>query len=350
MMEESRRIGESVHKILELDGVVSGGLVLKLYEDLFDPNTSNSNFLQGLYYFLGRGKRIGYLTEDYDLYIDGDMVYNYYTPQQAELFNSVKVDILARYQTAKIKTEKEETVPLKDYHKLEKEVSYLMRAKKLLERRNKGIQRKNFALVIALLSLTIVVFFSTLYFNNKINTLSKDKEQVTLVNSQSSKVDDLFTDKSRNSVKEGITKEDVLALKDTISKSDYSEEVKSKDLVTLDSLVSYFDIRDKIIKLSENSSPLADYLGVREDILSFTDSSVRSILYNSLIDLLKDKIIYDSIIAKLNEYPSEDEAYQRIESQINSMSPLSSKLKESALDYLKEVRESVIPQSVPEEE
>ena len=194
------------------------------------------------------------------------------------------------------------------------------------------------------------MFFSTLYFNNKINTLSKDKEQVTLVNSQSSKVDDLFTDKSRNSVKEGITKEDVLALKDTISKSDYSEEVKSKDLVTLDSLVSYFDIRDKIIKLSENSSPLADYLGVREDILSVKDSSVRSILYNSLIDLLKDKIIYDSVIAKLNEYPSEDEAYQRIESQINSMSPLSSKLKESALDYLKEVRESVIPQSVPEEE
>lgn len=112
-MDESRKIGDSIHKILELDGVVTGGLVLKLYEDLFNESTSYSNFLQALYYFLGRGKSVGYLSDDYDLYIDGDMVYNYYTPQQAQLFNSVKVDILDGYQKANIKTKEDDTVPLK---------------------------------------------------------------------------------------------------------------------------------------------------------------------------------------------------------------------------------------------
>ena len=119
-MDESRKIGDSIHKILDLDGVVTGGLVLKLYEDLFDEHTSYSNFLQSLYYFLGRGKSVGHLSNDYDLYIDGDMVYNYYTPQQAQLFNSVKVDILDGYRKASIKTKDDDTIPLKDYHELER--------------------------------------------------------------------------------------------------------------------------------------------------------------------------------------------------------------------------------------
>ena len=81
MTAEFRKIGDSIHKILDLEGVVSGGLVLKLYEDLFNENTSDSNFLQALYFFLGRGKTVGYLGEDYDLYIDGDIIYQYYTPE-----------------------------------------------------------------------------------------------------------------------------------------------------------------------------------------------------------------------------------------------------------------------------
>ena len=39
MTAEFRKIGDSIHKILDLEGVVSGGLVLKLYEDLFNENT-----------------------------------------------------------------------------------------------------------------------------------------------------------------------------------------------------------------------------------------------------------------------------------------------------------------------
>lgn len=349
-MEESRKIGESIHKILELDDVVSGGLVLKLYEDLFNPNTSNSNFLQALYYFLGRGKRLGYLTEEYDLYIDGDMVYNYYTPQQAELFNSVKVDILNRYQTAKIKTEKEDTVPLKDYHKLEKDVSDLVRVKKALVRKNKRIQRKNLGLLTALVSLLLVTFFGSVYFYNKLITLSKANTEVQVLEPQTSKLDDLFTSKSRESLKDSITKEYILDLKETLTNAKYPEEDKSKDLGTLDSLLTYFDVKDKLVNLAENSSPISEYLKLKDTINSVKDSNVRSILYSYLVDSIKDKSTYDSVIAELNEYPTDDEVYQRLESQINGISSASPKLKESALEYFKEVKEVISPQNAPLEE
>lgn len=159
-MDESRKIGDSIHKILELEGVVTGGLVLKLYEDLFDESTLYSNFLQALYYFLGRGKSVGYLSDDYDLYIDGDMVYNYYTPQQAQLFNSVKVDILDGYQKANIKTKEDDTVPLKDYHDLERRVSTLERSNKKLSKSNARYKKSNTGLYLV---VSLLVVFRGIY-------------------------------------------------------------------------------------------------------------------------------------------------------------------------------------------
>lgn len=348
-MDESRKIGDSIHKILELDGVVTGGLVLKLYEGLFDESTSYSNFLQALYYFLGRGKSVGYLSDDYDLYIDGDMVYNYYTPQQAQLFNSVKVDILDGYQKANIKTKEDDTVPLKDYHDLERRVSTLERSNKKLSKSNARYRKSNTGLYLVVSLLVVGLGVSTYYAITKQPTpRAVVTEEVKSYKSDS--VSSLFSDSTRNYLKSDLTKEEVNSVKDSLPNEHLPEDVKFNELSLVNELLSYFDLYSKIVQIGDDAYQPVDYLALSKEIESINNSTIRATLLNTLVTLLSDRNTFLSIETSLANYPTTVEEYKTLETSINSISSLSPKLKGTALEDLNSVKAYMIEQGYELEE
>ena len=337
-MAEFRKIGDSIHKILDLEGVVSGGLVLRLYDDLFDGNTSDSNFLQALYFFLGRGKSVGYLGEDYDLYIDGDMIYQYYTPEQANLFNAVKVNILEGYNKATIKTEQEEQVPLKDYHELERRVENLKRKNYKLSREASKYSKYSgfFA------TLTGVFLFSTI-LSLYMTTLVSDpkKDTVTQQPSQSGIVTSFYSDESRSDLKSTLTEDYVKSAKSTINNENLPGDVKAKELQEIDNFLSYFSISKEISKEGDKPFTHAEYVSLKDSIDRQPNAVLRSRLLAQLTSVALDRDIYSEVVAKLEIYPIEPSEYTSLESDINLISSYSESLKNKAKEKLKETKEYV---------
>ena len=337
-MAEFRKIGDSIHKILDLEGVVSGGLVLRLYEDLFNENTSDSNFLQALYYFLGRGKSVGYLGEDYDLYIDGNMVYQYYTPEQANLFNAVKVNILDGYNKSTVKTEQEEQVPLKDYHDLERRVENLKRKNYKLSRETSKYSKYSgfFA------TLTGVFFFTTV-LSLYMPTLMVDskKDTVTQQPTSSGIVTSFYSDESRSDLKSNLTEDYVKSAKSTINNENLPDDVKAKELQEIDNFLSYFSISDEISKDSDKPFTHAEYTSIKNSIDKIPNAVLRSRLLTQFTSVALDRDIYSEVVAKLENYPIEPSIYTELESNINLISSYSEKLKTSAKEKLKETKEYV---------
>ena len=348
-MDESRKIGDSIHKILDLDGVVTGGLVLKLYEDLFDEHTSYSNFLQALYYFLGRGKSVGHLSNDYDLYIDGDMVYNYYTPQQAQLFNSVKVDILDGYRKASIKTKDDDTIPLKDYHELECRVSSLERSNRKLSKSNAWYKRSNSGLYLVVALLVLGLGVSTYYaLNKQLPTSPVVKTEAKAYTSES--VSSLFSDSTRNYLKSNLTKEEVNAVKESLTNEHLPEDVKASELSLVNELLSYFDIYSKVIQIGDDAYQPVDYQSLSKEINYISNSTIRATLLNTLVTLLSDRSTFLSIETSLANYPITSEEYKNLESSIESISSLSPKLKGTALEDLNSMKAYITEQGYELEE
>lgn len=337
-MAEFRKIGDSIHKILDLEGVVSDGLVLRLYDDLFDENTSDSNFLQALYFFLGRGKSVGYLGDDYDLYIDGDMYYQYYTPEQANLFNAVKVNILEGYNKATIQTEQEEQVPLKDYHDLERRVENLKRKNYKLSREASKYSKYSgfFA------TLTGVFLFSTI-LSLYMPTLVSDpkKDTVTQQPTSSGIVTSFYSDESRSDLKSNLTEDYVKSAKSTINNENLPEDVKAKELQEIDNFLSYFTVSKEISKESDKPFTHTEYVSLKDSIDKIPNAVLRSRLLTQLTSVALDRDIYYEVVAKLENYPIEPSIYTELESNINLISPYSEKLKTSAKDKLKETKEYV---------
>lgn len=338
MTAEFRKIGDSIHKILDLEGVVSGGLVLKLYEDLFNENTSDSNFLQALYFFLGRGKTVGYLGEDYDLYIDGDMYYQYYTPEQANLFNAVKVNILEGYNKATIQTEQEEQVPLKDYHDLERRVENLKRKNYKLSREASKYSKYSgfFA------TLTGVFLFSTI-LSLYMPTLVSDpkKDTVTQQPKQSGIVTSFYSDESRSDLKSTLTEDYVKSAKSTINNENLPEDVKAKELQEIDNFLSYFSISDKITQDSDKPFTHAEYISLKDSINKIPNAIIRSRLLTQLTSVALDRDIYSEVVSKLEVYPIEPSVYTDLSNNINLISSYSENLKTNAREKLKETKEYV---------
>lgn len=337
-MDESRKIGESIHKILELDGVVTGGLVLKLYEDLFNESTSYSNFLQALYYFLGRGKSVGYLSDDYDLYIDGDMVYNYYTPQQAQLFNSVKVDILDGYQRASIKTKDDDTVPLKDYHDLERKLSTLERQNRKLSKSNTWYKKRNTGLYLVTGLLILGLGVSSYYALSK----QQDSPNTVLTDikiTKSDSVSSLFSDSSRNYLKSGLTKEEVNSVKENLQNEHLPDDIKTSELSLVNELLSYFDLYSKIVQMGDDASLPIQYLSLLEEVGTIKNSTIRDSLLNALVVITYDRETYLSVEDSLSKYPETEEEFKSMSDKIDTISSLSPKLKGLALEKLNLVKE-----------
>lgn len=337
-MAEFRKIGDSIHKILDLEGVVSGGLVLRLYEDLFNENTSDSNFLQALYYFLGRGKSVGYLGEDYDLYIDGDMVYQYYTPEQANLFNAVKVNILDGYNKATVKTEQEEQVPLKDYHELERRVENLKRKNyKLSREASKYSKYSGF-----FTTLTGVFLFSTI-LSLYMPTLVSDpkKDTVTQQPNKSGTVTSFYSDESRSDLKSTLTEDYVKSAKSTINNENLPDDVRAKELQEIDNFLSYFSISGKISQDSDKPFTHAEYVSLKDSIDKIPNAVLRSRLLTQLTSVALDRDIYSEVISKLEVYPIEPSVYTDLSSDINLISSYSENLKTKAREKLKETKEYV---------
>lgn len=337
-MAEFRKIGDSIHKILDLEGVVSGGLVLRLYDDLFDENTSDSNFLQALYFFLGRGKSVGYLGEDYDLYIDGDMIYQYYTPEQAHLFNAVKVNILKGYNKATIKTEQEEQVPLKDYHELERRVENLKRKNYKLSREASKYSKYSgfFA------TLTGVFLFSTI-LSLYMPTLVSDPKRETVVQqpSQSGIVTSFYSDESRSDLKTSLTEDYVKSAKSTINNENLPEDVKAKELQEIDNFLSYFSISKEISKESDKPFTHDEYVSLKDSINKQPNAVLRSRLLTQLTSVALDRDIYSEVVSKLESYPIEPSVYADLSNDINLISSYSENLKTKAREKLKETKEYV---------
>lgn len=338
MTAEFRKIGDSIHKILDLEGVVSGGLVLKLYEDLFNENTSDSNFLQALYFFLGRGKTVGYLGEDYDLYIDGDMIYQYYTPEQANLFNAVKVNILEGYNKATIKTEQEEQVPLKDYHELERRVENLKRKNSTLSKELSRYSKYSgfFAILTGLLlfSTILALYMTTLVSDPK-------KDTVTQQPSKSGIVTSFYSDESRSDLKSTLTEADVKSAKSTINNENLPDDVKAKELQEIDNFLSYFSTGKEITEESEKPFTHAEYISLKDSIDKQPNAFLRSRLLSQLTSVALDKDIYSEVVSKLENYPIEPSEYTSLESDINLISSYSENLKTKAKEKLKDTKEYV---------
>lgn len=337
-MAEFRKIGDSIHKILDLEGVVSGGLVLRLYDDLFDENTSDSNFLQALYFFLGRGKSVGYLGDDYDLYIDGDMYYQYYTPEQANLFNAVKVNILEGYNKATIQTEQEEQVPLKDYHDLERRVENLKRKNYKLSREASKYSKYSgfFA------TLTGVFLFSTI-LSLYMPTLVSDpkKDTVTQQPTLSGIVTSFYSDESRSDLKSNLTEDYVKSAKSTINNENLPEDVKAKELQEIDNFLSYFTVSKEISKESDKPFTHTEYVSLKDSIDKIPNAVLRSRLLTQLTSVALDRDIYSEVVAKLEVYPIEHSVYTDLSSDINLISSYSENLKTKAREKLKETKEYV---------
>ena len=336
-MAEFRKIGDSIHKILDLEGVVSGGLVLRLYDDLFDENTSDSNFLQALYFFLGRGKSVGYLGEDYDLYIDGDMIYQYYTPEQANLFNAVKVNILEGYNKATIKTEQEEQVHLKDYHELERRVENLKHKNYKLSREASKYSKYSgfFA------TLTGVFLFSTI-LSLYMPTLVSDPKKETLTQpTQSGIVTSFYSDESRSDLKQTLTEAYVKSAKSTINNENLPEDVKAKELQEIDNFLSYFTVSKEISKESDKPFTHTEYVSLKDSIDKIPNAVLRYRLLTQLTSVALDRDIYSEVVAKLEVYPIEPSVYTDLSSDINLISSYSENLKTKAREKLKETKEYV---------
>ena len=338
MTAEFRKIGDSIHKILDLEGVVSGGLVLKLYEDLFNENTSDSNFLQALYFFLGRGKTVGYLGEDYDLYIDGDMYYQYYTPEQADLFNAVKVNILEGYNKATIKTEQEEQVPLKDYHELERRVENLKRKNSTLSKEVSRYSKYSgfFAILtgVFLFSTILSLYMPTLTVDSKKDTVTQQPNSLGIVTS-------FYSDESRSDLKSNLTEDYVKSAKSTIDNENLPDDVKAKELKEIDNFLSYFSISDEISKDSDKPFTHAEYTSIKDSIDKIPNAVLRSRLLTQFTSVALDRDIYSELVAKLDVYPIEPSIYTEIESNINLISSYSENLKTKAKEKLKETKEYV---------
>lgn len=338
MTAEFRKIGDSIHKILDLEGVVSGGLVLKLYEDLFNENTPNSNFLQALYFFLGRGKAVGYLGEDYDLYIDGDMYYHYYTPEQANLFNAVKVNILEGYNKATIKTEQEEQVPLKDYHELERRVEHLKRKNSTLSKEVSRYSKYSgfFAILtgLFLFSTILALYIPTL-------TVDSKKDTVTQQPSTSGIVTSFYSDESRSDLKSSLTEDDVISAKSAIDNENLPEDVKAKELKEIDNFLSYFSVSKEISKEYDKPFTHAEYISLKDSVNQQPNAVLRSRLLTQLTSVALDRDIYSEVVSKLDIYPIEPSEYTSLESDINLISSYSENLKNKAKEKLKETKEYV---------
>lgn len=338
MTAEFRKIGDSIHKILDLEGVVSGGLVLKLYEDLFNENTSDSNFLQALYFFLGRGKSLGYLGEDYDLYIDGDMVYHYYTPEQADLFNAVKVNILEGYNRATIKNEQEEQVPLKDYHELERRVENLKRKNSTLSKEVARYSKYSgfFATLtgVFLLSTILSLYMPTLTVDSKKDTVAQQPSELGIVTS-------FYSDESRSDLKSTLTEDYVKSAKSTIDNENLPEDIKSKELKEVDNFLSYFSISKEISKESDKPFTHSEYISLKDSINQQPNAVLRSRLLTQLTSVALDRDIYSEVVSKLENYPIEPSEYTSLESDINLISSYSENLKTKAKEKLKDTKEYV---------
>lgn len=338
MTAEFRKIGDSIHKILDLEGVVSGGLVLKLYEDLFNENTSDSNFLQALYFFLGRGKTVGYLGEDYDLYIDGNMIYQYYTPEQANLFNSVKVNILEGYNKATIKTEQEEQVPLKDYHELERRVENLKRKNSTLSKEVSRYSKYSgfFAILtgLFLFSTILALYMPTL-------TVDSKKDKVTQQPSSSGIVTSFYSDESRSDLKPSLTEADVISAKSAIDNENLPEDVKAKEIQEIDNFLSYFSVSKEITEESEKPFTHAEYVSLKVSINQQPNAVLRSRLLTQLTSVALDRDIYSEVVSKLENYSIKLSEYTSLESDINLISSYSENLKNKAKEKLKETKEYV---------
>jgi hypothetical protein len=338
MTAEFRKIGDSIHKILDLEGVVSGGLVLKLYEDLFNENISDSNFLQALYFFLGRGKTVGYLGEDYDLYIDGDMYYQYYTPEQADLFNAVKVNILEGYNKATIKTEQEEQVPLKDYHELERRVENLKRKNyKLSREASKYSKYSGFFATLAgvfLLSTILALYMPTLTVDSKKDTVAQQPSELGIVTS-------FYSDESRSDLKSTLTEADVVSAKSAIDNENLPDDVKAKELQEIDNFLSYFSVSKEISKESDKPFSHAEYISLKDSTSQQPNAVLRSKLLSQLISVALDRNIYSEVVSKLENYPIEPSEYTSLESDINLISSYSENLKTKAKEKLKDTKEYV---------
>ena len=338
MTAEFRKIGDSIHKILDLEGVVSGGLVLKLYEDLFNESTSDSNFLQALYFFLGRGKSVGYLGEDYDLYIDGDMVYHYYTPEQANLFNAVKVNILEGYNKATIQTEQEEQVPLKDYHELERRVENLKRKNSTLSKEVSRYSKYSgfFAILtgVFLFSTILSLYMPTLTVDSKKDTVAQQPSELGIVTS-------FYSDESRSDLKSTLTEADVKSSKSKIDNENLPEDIKAKELQEIDNFLSYFSTSKEITEESEKPFTHAEYVSLKNSINQQPNAVLRSRLLTQLTSVALDRGIYSEVVSKLESYPIEPREYTSLESDINLISSYSENLKNKAKEKLKETKEYV---------
>ena len=338
MTAEFRKIGDSIHKILDLEGVVSGGLVLKLYEDLFNENTSDSNFLQALYFFLGRGKTVGYLGEDYNLYIDGDMYYQYYTPEQADLFNAVKVNILEGYNKATIKTEQEEQVPLKDYHELERRVENLKRKNSTLSKEVSRYSKYSgfFAILtgVFLFSTILALYMPTLTVDSKKDTVAQQPSQSGIVTS-------FYSNESRSDLKSNLTEADVISAKSAIDNENLPGDVKAKELQEIDNFLSYFSTSKEITEESEKPFTHAEYVSLKDSIDKQPNAVLRSRLFNQLTSVSLDRNIYSEVVFKLENYPIEPSEYTSLESDINLISSYSENLKTKAKEKLKDTKEYV---------
>lgn len=338
MTAEFRKIGDSIHKILDLEGVVSGGLVLKLYEDLFNENTSDSNFLQALYFFLGRGKTVGYLGEDYDLYIDGDMIYQYYTPEQANLFNAVKVNILEGYNKATIKTEQEEQVPLKDYHELERRVENLKRKNYTLSKEVSRYSKYSgfFAILtgVFLFSTILSLYMPTLMVDSKKNTVTQQPSSSGIVTS-------FYSDESRSDLKSTLTEADVISAKSAIDNENLPEDVKAKELQEIDNFLSYFSVANKLAEESYKPFTSTEYISLKDSIDKQSNAVLRSRLLTQLTSVALDRDIYSEVVSKLEDYPTESSEYTSLESDIDLISSYSENLKTKAKEKLKETKEYV---------
>ena len=266
------------------------------------------------------------------------MVYHYYTPEQANLFNAVKVNILEGYNKATIKTEQEEQVPLKDYHELERRVENLKRKNSTLSR-----EASKYSKYSGFFATLTGVFFFTTVLSLYMPTLMVDsqKDSVTQQPTTSGIVTSFYSNESRSDLKSNLTEDYVKSAKSTINNENLPDDVKAKELQEIDNFLSYFTVSKEISKESDKPFTHTEYVSLKDSIDKIPNAVLRSRLLTQLTSVALDRDIYSEVVAKLEVYPIEPSVYTDLSSDINLISSYSENLKTKAREKLKETKEYV---------
>lgn len=388
-------LDNSITNILKLSNIVENLFEECMYKDIQNNPLDTHVVVENLDYFLNKAKRLGYLTENTILAINNKGVFYYLTPSELSLYgakqcNISKFPLLSEFASNRLDTSVSEKVwkadslspeaqklynlvyskqknsmdieenikeePIKEVEPIKEEIispdsnelikidvplnttvvvddeddGFFFSPTAKVEKQGKGFEKYVVLGVSAFLLLGLG--YSVIH---QLST-TKDIDKTKVINTDS--LSSIFTNSKHTTLVTGLTKDKFLSIKESLSKSD--KERYSKELSNVE---TYFNMDTQLNSIADgNYDTLEDasfYNSLESSLTSITIKSLKARLTEKFTYIYADYKSYLSIIDTLNTYPTDIDTFNKLESQINSLSSYSPKLLENSKDLFKEVKE-----------